>query len=96
MQVTVQGYLTLKASLGKRLVHLDDHPPPTLQDLLNLLQAELEAAFPDLFPGPQTGLPSGRLVMLLNGQHLSHLPDGIMTNLSDGDVLSIFPPIAGG
>lgn len=96
MQITVQGYLTLKAALGRRVYDLADHPPPTLQDLLDRLQADLGGAVPGLEIDPHTGKPSGALVLLLNGLHLSHLPAGPEKTLKDGDVLSIFPPIAGG
>jgi sulfur-carrier protein len=96
MQVTVKGYLTLKAVLGRRLYNLPDHPPPTLQDLLERLQADLGGDVPGLEIDPLSGRPAGALVLLLNGQHLSHLPSGRQTPLKEGDVLSIFPPIAGG
>jgi molybdopterin synthase sulfur carrier subunit len=96
MQITVQGYLTLKAALGRRVFDLADHPPPTLQDLLDRLQADLGGAVPGLEFDPQTGKPAGALALLLNGRHLSHLPTGLNTILKDGDILSVFPPIAGG
>lgn len=96
MQVTVQGYLTFKPALGRRVVDLADHPPPTLQDLLERLQADLGSEIPGLEFGPHTAKPSRVQVLLLNGQHLSHLSAGLQTPLKEGDVLSIFPPIAGG
>jgi molybdopterin converting factor small subunit len=96
MQVTVQGYLTLKPALGRRQYRLPDHPPPNLQDLLEHLQVELGGDVPGLEIDPLRGKPTGELVLLLNGQHLSHLAQGNRTQLHDGDVLSIFPPIAGG
>jgi molybdopterin synthase sulfur carrier subunit len=96
MQVTVQGYLTLKLTFGRRVFELANHPPPTLQDLFTRLQSDFALDLPAVAPGPQAGRPAGALILLLNGQHLSHLPTGLQTPLKDGDVLSIFPPIAGG
>lgn len=96
MHITVQGYLTLKPVLSRRIYDMADQPPPTLMDLLGRLEADLARDLPGLARDLHTGKPSGALVLLLNGQHLSHLPAGIKTTLKDGDLLSIFPPIAGG
>jgi molybdopterin converting factor small subunit len=34
--------------------------------------------------------------VLVNGRHCTHLPDGLDTELRDGDQVDLFPPIAGG
>jgi MoaD family protein len=96
MQVSIRGYLTLKDVLGKRAIILEDNPTPTLEDLLNRLEAELGRPLDHLTITTDKRKPNREFVILLNGQHLSHLPDGTGTRLSDGDVLSIFPHIAGG
>jgi sulfur-carrier protein len=96
MQITIHGYLTLKPKIGKRQIHLEDHPPPTLQDLLYLLEVELDQPFNRLLSNSVGEKASRMFLLLLNGQHLSHLPAGMNTPLTDGDVLSIFPPLAGG
>ena len=96
MQITVQGYLTLSQKLGQRVCQLPDQPPPTLQDLLDYLAADLGLDLSNLGLDSQTGRSKRTLVLLLNGQHLSHLPAGLQTMLQEGDQLAIFPPIAGG
>jgi molybdopterin converting factor small subunit len=32
----------------------------------------------------------------VNGRHVSHLPEGLETELADGDEVSVFPVVAGG
>lgn len=92
MRITVEGYLTYKAALGRRVYDLDDQPPPIVQDLLDRLMEEIPALEFTTLAGRQRNA----LVILLNGKHISHLPEGANTKLKEGDLLSVFPPIAGG
>lgn len=38
---------------------------------------------------------SDEIIILVNGRHIDHLA-GVKTNLNEGDVISIFPVVAGG
>ena len=96
MRITVEGYLTYKAALGRRVYDLADQPPPTLQDLLDLLLKEIPDQIPALDFFSFAGRERRTLALLLNGKHISHLPEGVNTKLKDGDLLSVFPPIVGG
>lgn len=96
MKITIRGYLTLKSSIGKQVILIDDQTQPTILDLLQLLTKAPETKYAYIIFDPITGELGGSLAFLLNGRHLAHLPDGARTSLKDGDELSIFPPMAGG
>jgi len=57
--------------------------------LIERLAAELGGGFAE-------GAAGGALIVLVNGRHCSHLPDGLETELADGDEVAVFPPVAGG
>jgi molybdopterin converting factor small subunit len=89
MRIWVKGYLGLKAAFADRPFVDIEADRSTLRDLLDQLEqpADNDSA------APGTGR---RLVILHNGRHISHLPDGLDTVLRDGDQVSIFPPVVGG
>ena len=45
---------------------------------------------------PESQDLSQHIIVLVNGRHVSHLPNGLSTELNDGDEVALFPPIAGG
>lgn len=87
MRIWVKGYLGLDVNLGGQPFVELDAERVTVRDLLGQLQQ-----------GGDPGTPgaSGRLAVLVNGRHASHLPDGLDTVLANGDQVAIFPPAAGG
>jgi molybdopterin synthase sulfur carrier subunit len=95
MIVSVKGYLTLKELVGERAVDLPDSDL-TVRRLLSVLSEEIGDDFASQLRYDTSGQLEGNLVVLVNGRHCSHLPDGIDTQLNDGDEVAIFPPIAGG
>lgn len=93
IELTVQGYLNLKKLIGKRQVFLP--VGSNLRDLLALLQRDLGWRFEnETFY--DAGSISGRIIVLLNGVHCRHLPEGLDTILNHADQVAIFPPLAGG
>jgi MoaD family protein len=89
MRIWVRGYLGLQAALGnKPFVEIDGDGVP-LRDLLDQLGHRGD----ERFDTPST---PRRLTILINGRHVSHLPGGLDTLLTDGDQVAIFPPVAGG
>jgi len=93
IQITVQGYLTFKEQVGKRQVSLP--AGSSLRDSLSFLRKELGEPFGDE-AYDDFGELREHIIVLLNGMHCRHLPDGLSTILKDGDQVTIFPPLAGG
>ena len=97
MQIKVRGYLTLRDVVGGRPYRIIEADRLTVADLMERLSAELGAAFSEaITSGSHPGPPGRNLVVLVNGRHLSHLPAGLGTELSDGDEVAVFPVVAGG
>ena len=89
MKIWVRGYLGLEAALGDKPFVEFGTDRVTLRDLLVQLGYRGDESL--TAPGAV-----GRLAVLVNGRHTSHLADGLDTALRDGDRVAIFPPAAGG
>ena len=91
--VTVKFYSLWRQYLGKDSISLE---ADTMEDALAQVDAKFGANFREKLE--KRGLPSdGKLqdysVVLLNG---TSCRDFKQTTLKDGDILHLFPPIAGG
>jgi MoaD family protein len=97
MKIRVTGYLTLRGAIGDQRTVEIEAEQITFRDFMQQLSLELgdEIVPPVSDPGAFQG-PNRRIVILLNGRHSSHLPDGLDTELTDGDEVALFPPVAGG
>jgi molybdopterin converting factor small subunit len=95
MKIRVTGYLTLRGEIGSQ--RDVETKQATLRGFLQQLSLDFgdgvvpPVSDPDAFRGANR-----RIVVLLNGRHSSHLPDGLDTELAEGDEVALFPPVAGG
>jgi MoaD family protein len=89
MRIKVRGYLTLRDAVGGRPDRVIEADRLTVGGLIERLAAEFGGRFAEAAAG-------GALIVLVNGRHCSHLPDGLETELADGDEVAVFPPVAGG
>jgi molybdopterin synthase sulfur carrier subunit len=90
MRIKVRGYLTLRAIIGGEPFRIVEAERLTVLGLLQRLSQDLGEEL-----APSGGIRP-TLAVLVNGRHVSHLPEGLQTQLEDGDEVSIFPPTAGG
>jgi len=96
MRIKVRGYLTLKNVIGDQPFREIGAERITIEELLSQLSSELDDSFSQMIPKPGTKQEVSHLIVLVNGRHSSHLPDGLATELKEGDEVAIFPPAAGG
>ena len=68
----------------------------TIHELLARLVREFGDDFEHMVFASESQDISPHIIVLVNGRHVSHLPNGLSTKLNDGDEVALFPPIAGG
>jgi len=89
VKVEVKVFMTLKELFGWRskVIELDNNPP-RFRDLVSKVP-EIKIAI-EKYKGERWSL-----IILLNGRRIEFL-SGFDSILKDGDIISIFPPLAGG
>ncbi len=99
MKITVKPYLFLRQILGFKEASLDVPEGTDIHQLLQILRRDYK--MPEKYDtgGGQLTLMNGDmlvgLIVLINGRNIRQL-EGLETVLSDGAVISLFPPAAGG
>lgn len=97
MRITVKAFLTIRKTVGnKTMLKLEVPVRSTVKDLLARLSGEFGGDFRDLVFESESEKPGPGIQILLNAQHYTNLAKGIETELKHGDVLALFPPVAGG
>jgi molybdopterin synthase sulfur carrier subunit len=89
MELTLRFFANFREAVGQKTLERDYEDDTTVGEVLESLTDEYELDFfedGDLRP---------QLSIMRNGKDVVHI-DGRETSLSDGDRLSIFPPVAGG
>jgi molybdopterin synthase sulfur carrier subunit len=97
MQVTVRFFTVLREITDKKQETLEfqQNEKVTILKILNTLSNTYGANFKDYVFDKQTGKTKGFLQFFINGQSSTAL-NGIETELKDGDMLAIIPPVGGG
>jgi len=89
--IQVQFFATFREVFESKSLQMEVGTGSTVKDLLNLVcntRERRERVF-------DNGKLKSHVVVMKNGRHIQHLK-GLATELSDGDTISVFPPIAGG
>ncbi len=97
MQVKVRFFTSLREIVGKReeALTFDVNDKVTVALVLKNLAKEYGVTFSEYVYNDKTGRPNGFLQFLVNGTSTATLI-GFETELKDGDVLAILPPVGGG
>lgn len=92
MRLELRFFATFREAVGQKTIHREFADGSSVGEVL----ATLEGEFADL-EGQllADGEIAEHLSVLRNGREVYHL-EGPDTPLSDGDTLSVFPPVAGG
>ena len=95
MQVKIRFFTSLREVTGKKEQTLTFPPTAhaTVDLALKMLSKEYGKPFTEYVYDVKTGLPKGFLQFLVNGSACAR---GLETELCEGDVLAILPPVGGG
>jgi len=94
LKITVQFLGNIREITGTR-EQAFDVAEPTVQALVDRMAREYGDDFKRTLIHTSTGKVSSSVVIALNGVDIEALK-GVKTNLKDGDIIAIFPPVAGG
>ncbi|WP_266078516.1 ubiquitin-like small modifier protein 1 [Haladaptatus caseinilyticus] len=89
MELTLRFFANFREDVGQKELEREFPDDSTVGNVLESLTEEYGI---DVFEG---GDLRPQISIMKNGKDVVHL-DGRETSLSDGDKLSIFPPVAGG
>lgn len=92
MDLTLRFFATFRQAVGRKTVEREFPDDAAVGDVLAALEAEYDGLAGNLL---EDGDMAPMINVLLNGREVLHI-DGVDTALSDGDTLSVFPPVAGG
>jgi len=96
MRLKVKPLLTIKGVMGNNADLEMEMEYATIRGLLVELSSKYGEDFRDEFLDPETLEIKRHYLLLVNGRHYLDLPDRLDTRLSEGDLLVLSPPLAGG
>ncbi|MGD2143361.1 MAG: MoaD/ThiS family protein [Anaerolineae bacterium] len=85
VRVKIRYLATLRDGMGRGGEEVEFPAGSTLQDLADWISGKYDLS-----------LPAPRVMATLNGRGWNQLPLGMNTRIGEGDVIALFPPIAGG
>ena len=91
MKIPVHFYAKLRETFQARRIDVEMKPGATVGDLLESICPTAKKRN-ELFAGADL---KPYIIILINGRHIQHL-EGLASPIKHGDVISVFPPIAGG
>lgn len=94
VQVEAHLFATFKAIAGKNKIILEVLPGQTIEDACFALLTSLPMLRSHWLD--MNGQLQQYVHIYLNQSDSATLPDGILTELQDGDILDFIPPVAGG
>ena len=92
MELDLRFFATFREAVGQKELSREFDDDATVGDVLAALEAEYEGLEGRLL---DDGSIAPQLSVLKNGRDVVHMDDA-GTELEDGDLLSVFPPVAGG
>ncbi len=92
MQINLRFFATFREAVGQRDCEWEVADGSTVGDVLLALEREFEGLEGELL---EDGQVRDQLNVLKNGRNVVHMA-GSETDLEAGDLLSVFPPVAGG
>jgi len=97
LQVSVRFFTSLREIVGKReeTLTFPEGEKVTMDKIIKTLVQCYGKRFVEYIYDAKTGEVKGFLQFLVNGKSTATL-NGLQTELEDGDVLAILPPVGGG
>jgi MoaD family protein len=97
LKISVRFFTSLRELLGKKeeTIEFPKAARVTVDNVLEKLKQRYGKSFVEYVYDQKTGEMKGFLQILVNGRSSSTL-NGMQTELADGDVLAILPPVGGG
>lgn len=96
MKIRIKGFFTIKDAMGPTSELEMDVERATIREILIELSNRFGERFRDEIFDTQTNEVQPQNQILVNGRHYRYLAKGLDTGLSDGDLLTLFPAVAGG
>jgi MoaD family protein len=96
MSITVKCFLTLRQVMNDQTEVVFDTAPMTIREILDRLEEMFGKELSEMMFKPGTREVHHFFKIIVNGRHYTTLVDRDDTVVKDGDVVAIFPPVAGG
>jgi len=94
--IKLKGFLNIRDAIGGSGEVELEMAYPTIRRALVELSRSRGDQLKDLIFDPHTSDVRSDTQILVNGRHYRHFRDGLDTELNEGDLVAIFPVVAGG